>query len=100
MADTFERDDVGPMALATAVDVMGKVVRGEIKVRDPATLIRVLVDIARAEEGLPTGPTTIVAHVGTDAVARAMALRDEARAALARVVDVDSAQTGTDTDAL
>lgn len=94
VADKVDRDELGTLALAAAVDIMGKVVAGTVKVRDPAAWVRVLVDIARAEEGLPTS-TSVVAHVGTDAVARALALRDEARAALAYVVDTDSAQTGT-----
>lgn len=67
------------MALAAAVDVMGRVARGDIKLRDPAAYLRVLFDIARAEEGLPSA---VVAHVSADAMARALALRDAARDAL------------------
>jgi hypothetical protein len=82
LANTVRRDDLGPMALAVAVDTLGRLARGEIPIRnagEAADLVRVLVDVARIESGDPTSQS-IVAHVG---VAEVQALRDQARQALA-----------------
>ena len=63
---------------------MAQVASGAVPVRngdEAATLLRALVDVARLESGDPTS-TTVVAHVGSDAMARVVALRDAARAAI------------------
>jgi len=78
LANTFHRDELGPMAAAAAIDAIGRVQRGEWKVRDPADWVRVLVDVARLEAGEATS-AALIAHVGADQV---RALRDQARAAL------------------
>jgi hypothetical protein len=67
--------------LVMALDAIGRVQRGEWKVRDPADWVRVLVDVARLEAGQPTS-ASIVAHVGREAAAGVLALREQARAAL------------------
>jgi len=74
----FGREDLGPTAAAAALDAIGRVQRGEWKVRDPADWVRVLVDVARLEASEATS-ASIVAHLGADQV---RALRDQARAAL------------------
>lgn len=81
LAGLAERADLGPVAVAAALDAIGRVQRGEWSVRDPADWVRVLVDVARLEAGEATS-ASIVAHVGRDAAAGVMALRDQARAAL------------------
>ena len=88
VADAVDRDSLGHHAAAVAGYVMGLVTTGAVPVRhagDAAELIRVLVDVARLEEGAPTS-TSVVAHVST---ADVVALRDQARRALGVVVDVD-----------
>ncbi|HKE51286.1 MAG TPA: hypothetical protein VKE25_07230, partial [Actinomycetes bacterium] len=96
---TFDRDRLGTHAAACASWLMGRVVSGQIPVRngdEAATLLRALVDVARIEAGQPTG-TTVVAHLGSSAMAEVLALRDQARAALGmgNAVDIDSATTST-----
>lgn len=72
------REDLGPVAAAAALDMIGRVSRGEVQVRDPADWVRVLVDIARLEAGEATS-TSLVAHVSAG---RVLELRDQARRAL------------------
>ena len=80
VAASYDRSELGPIAAAAALDAIGRVQRGEWKVRDPADWVRVLVDVARLEAGEATS-AAIVAHVGRDA-AGVLALRDQARRAL------------------
>jgi hypothetical protein len=94
LAGSYRREDLGPAAVAAALDMIGRVVRGEQSVRDPADWVRVLVDVARLEAGEPTS-ASVVAHVGGAALARARELRDEARAAL-DAVPSSSAQAADD----
>jgi hypothetical protein len=61
--------------------MIGRVARGEQAVRDPADWVRVLVDVARLEAGEVTS-ASVVAHVGREAAAAVIALRDRARAAV------------------
>jgi hypothetical protein len=82
--EAFDRDRLGPDAAAAAGYVIGRIVTGSIPIRhaeDAATLLRALVDVARLEAGQPTTATAVL-HVGADATARVLALRDQARAAL------------------
>lgn len=81
LAATVERVELGPMAVAAAIDLIGRVTRGEQRVSDPAAWLRALVDVARLEAGEPTS-ASVVAHVGRDAVAAVVAAREEARRAL------------------
>jgi hypothetical protein len=63
-----DRGELGPAARAAAIDLIGRVCVGEIRVRhagDAAILIRVLVDIARLEENQPTR-TAVVAHLSSE----------------------------------
>jgi len=78
LAEAVRREDLGPAALAAAVDIIGRVVRGEQSVRDPAEWLRALVDVVRLESGEPTS-ASVVAHLRGDAVAAVVAARDEAR---------------------
>ena len=59
---------------------------------EAAELLRALVDVARLEAGQPTS-ASIVAHVGREAAAGVLALREQARAALGEstAVAADSA---------
>ena len=86
--DTYPRDQLGPAAAALALDIIGRVARGEITVRhaqDASELIRTLVDIARLEQGEPTS-ASVIAHVDASVVAARVAeLQRSARAALAAV---------------
>lgn len=82
LSKLVDRADLGPVAIAAALDMIGRVARGEQAVKDPAEWVRVLVDIARLESGDPTS-TSIVAHLG---VAEVKALRDQARQTLALTV--------------
>jgi hypothetical protein len=67
------------------MDMIGRVTRGEVTVRDPAEWVRVLVDVARIEEGQHTS-AALVAHLSSeDTAARVAALQTSARAALERV---------------
>jgi hypothetical protein len=73
--------------------MIGRVSSGDQRVPDPAAWVRVLVDVARLEAGEATS-ATLVAHVGSDAAARVLALQAQARAALSATVqaadDVDT----------
>src|SRR5436190_19075818 len=51
MAVSFDRDQLGPLAAAAAVHMIGEVGSGRQRVRDPAAGVRVLVDVARLEAG-------------------------------------------------
>lgn len=93
LAATARREDLGPAAVAAALDMIGRVTRGEQTVRDPDAWVRVLVDVARLEAGESTS-NTIVAHVGARATDHVLALRDQARAAL----DASSAVQAVDED--
>jgi hypothetical protein len=93
MAQTYNREELGPIAVAAALDAIGRVQRGEWKVRDPADWVRVLVDVARMEEGQPTS-TSLVAHVHA---ADVLALRDQARAALSATATAAEDIPGHDT---
>jgi hypothetical protein len=88
IASTVNRDQLGPMAAAAAVHMIGEVVSGRQKVRDPAAWVRVLVDVARLEAGEVTSAVARV-DVTAEDIARAVALRDAARRALGPVIDVD-----------
>jgi hypothetical protein len=85
----YPRDQLGPAASALALDVIGRVARGEVKVRhaqDASELIRVLVDVARLEKGEPTS-ATVIAHVDSATIAaRVGQLQAQARAALGVLV--------------
>ena len=97
LALSYERDQLGDSAAALAMEMIGRVSRGEIPVRngsEAAELVRVLVDVARIEAGQYTSATVTVK---ADDIARAVALRDAARNAIDVVdvldVDEDGAQT-------
>lgn len=80
-----ERGQLGNVAAAAAMDMIGRVARGEVKPRDPAEWVRVLVDVARLEGGQHTS-AALVAHIGGDnAATRVDALQASARAALVKV---------------
>jgi hypothetical protein len=79
LVGSFDREALGPLAAAAAADMIGRVARGEQAVRDPADWVRVLVDVARLEAGEVTS-ASVVAHVGREAAAAVIALRDRARA--------------------
>lgn len=82
---THERGILGPVAAAAAIDAIGRVARGEVTPRDWTEWVRVMVDVARLEEGQHTS-AALVAHLGSDdTAARVAALQTSARAALARV---------------
>jgi hypothetical protein len=101
---TFSRETLGPDAAAAAGWVVAQVVAGKVPMRnadEAATLLRALVDVARLEGGESTD-MRVVAHIGADATAAVLALRDQARRAIgmAGVVDVSAAATAVvDTDA-
>jgi hypothetical protein len=92
LARQAERADLGPAAVGAALDMIGRVVSGDQRVPDPAAWLRALVDVARLEAGEATS-ATLVAHVGSDAAARVLALQARARSALSSTVlaadDVD-----------
>jgi hypothetical protein len=63
-----DRGELGTTARAAAIDLIGRVVVGEIPIRngtDAANLIRVLVDVARLEENQPMR-TAMVAQLSTE----------------------------------
>jgi hypothetical protein len=98
--DAYPREQLGPAAASLALDLIGRVGRGEVKVRhaqDASDLIRVLVDVARLEEGEPTS-TAVIAHVDSATVAaRVGQLQAQARAALGVLVcDRAGEQPGRD----
>lgn len=99
--DTFDRETLGPDAAAAAGWVVAQVVAGKVPMRnadEAATLLRALVDVARLEAGQSTS-NAVVAHVGPNAVASILELRDQARAALAVATDVVVADIVDDDDA-
>jgi hypothetical protein len=72
VAGTYERAELGPMAMAAAADLIGRVVRGDVPVRnggEAAELLRALVDVARIEAGDATR-TVAVAHLSGPALAQ------------------------------
>lgn len=79
--DRFERSALGPMAAAAAMWTIAEVVAGRMKVRDPAAWVRVLVDVARLEEGQVTSATANVQVLAND-VDRARELQQMARQAI------------------
>jgi hypothetical protein len=81
VGDSFKREALGPLCAAAAVHMIGEVVSGRQRVRDPAAWVRVLVDVARLEAGEVTSATATVA-VTADDVRRAVELREVARRAL------------------
>jgi hypothetical protein len=86
--ETLQRDQLGPIAAAAAVHLIGRLLAGEIKLRgaDFAPTVRALVDIARLEAGEPTS-SALVTHVTADEViARVRALQTSAIAALSAPV--------------
>jgi hypothetical protein len=88
LATTFDRENLGPAAAAVAMELIGRVSRGEIPVRhagDAAELVKVLVDVARLEAGESTS-NAVVAHVTSDQLARVRALQEQARTALSSAV--------------
>jgi hypothetical protein len=95
IVDLYPRAELGPAAAALALDIIGRVGRGEVKVRhahDASELIRVLVDVARLEEGEPTS-TAVIAHVDSaTVVARVGQLQAQARAALGVLVRDEAAE--------
>jgi hypothetical protein len=71
LAATYQRHELGPIAIAAAVDLIGRVTRGEIPVRnggEVAELVRALVDIGRMESG-DAQRTVAVAHLSGPALA-------------------------------
>jgi hypothetical protein len=71
LAAAHERADLGPMAMAAAADLIGRVVRGDVPVRnggEAAELLRALVDVGRLEAGDATR-TVAVAHLSGPALA-------------------------------
>jgi hypothetical protein len=94
---SYNRADLGDIAAAAALDAIGRVVRGEVRLRgaDMAPWVRALVDIARLEAGEATS-ASLVAHVSAaDVAARVDALQAQARAALA-IVPADGAGSALD----
>lgn len=79
LTSRFNREDLGRNAAAVANMLMGRVVSGEIEVtgKDVASLVEVLVNIARLEAGQATSHT-VSASMDTDAV---LARIDEIRSA-------------------
>jgi len=72
VAGTYERAELGPMALAAAADLIGRVLRGDVPVRngdEAASLLRALVDIGRIESGDATR-TVAIAHLSGPALAQ------------------------------
>jgi hypothetical protein len=80
-----DRGELGPTARAAAIDLIGRVVMGEVPIRhatDAANLIRVLVDVARLEENQPMR-TAVVANLSSDDVAeRIRQMQQYARASM------------------
>jgi hypothetical protein len=107
LATTFDREHLGPAAAAVAMELIGRVSRGEIPVRhagDAAELVKVLVDVARLEAGESTS-NAVVAHVTSEQLDRVRALQAQARTALAStalavadVVEVEVVDAPTEVD--
>src|SRR5262245_26339288 len=71
LAATWERGDLGPLAFAAAADLIGRVARGDVPVRngsEAADLLRALVDVGRIESG-DAQRTVAVAHLSGPALA-------------------------------
>jgi hypothetical protein len=85
LVEAHNRDNLGPVAAAAAIDLIGRVSAGEVPVRhagDAAELVRVLVDVARLEAGQATSQA-VVAHLTAEATAQRFAeLQQRARAVL------------------
>ena len=85
--ETFDREHLGENAAALASWVMGEVAAGRIPIRnadEAATLLRVVVDIARLEAGQVTSATASV----TVSPADLLRLSGEARALAMHAIDV------------
>jgi hypothetical protein len=94
LSASVRREDLGPAAVAAALEMIGRVSSGDQRVPDPAAWVRVLVDVARLEAGEATS-ASVVAHVGADAAARVLALQARARVALSATVQaVDDVDPG------
>lgn len=89
LIEASPREQLGPAAAACAQHLVGQVASGEVRIRhvgDAAELIKVLVDVARLEEGQHTA-ATIVAHADSGATLERLAqIRADARAALGGLV--------------
>lgn len=97
LTDVHDRDRLGPIAAAAAMDCIGRVSSGEVPIRnasEAAEWVRVLVDVARLEAGEATS-ASIVAHIGP---AEVKSLRDEARKALASPAPTPVALAAADVD--
>ena len=82
----YDRGTLGDSAAVVALDLLGRVSRGEIAVRngsEAAELFRALVDVVRLESGESTS-NTIVAHLSGDPLARFRELQLEAQSVLGR----------------
>jgi hypothetical protein len=65
---THKREDLGPAAAAAALSMIARVERGEVRPRDPAEWVRVMVDVSRLEMGAHT-QASLVAHLSGPALA-------------------------------
>jgi hypothetical protein len=89
LAQAHERGDLGGIAMAAAAELIGRVVRGDVPVRngdEAAGLLRALVDIGRLESGDPTR-TVAVAHLSGPALAQR--LRELQRSSAVQAADDD-----------
>ena len=77
--NTFQREQLGPAALAAASVIIGRILRNEIEIseKSAADLIRTLTDIGRMEAGQATSLSGVV-HVGKADLERLQALRESA----------------------
>jgi hypothetical protein len=94
LAATYRREELAPIAIGAAIDLIGRVTRGEIPVRngsEVAELVRALVDIGRMESGDPAR-TVAVAHLSGPALAERL------RALQATAVTTSSSAANTATD--
>lgn len=85
IAETHDRSMLGPTLAAVAMELAGRVARGEIPVRngdEAATLVRTFVDIARLEAGQATSHSVHATISPADALARIEELQRAARQAL------------------
>jgi len=91
LAETYQRQELGPIAIAAAIDLIGRCARGEIPVRngaEAADLVRALVDIGRLEAG-EAQRSVAVAHLSGPALATRLRelQRDDVSAAVSAVAD-------------
>lgn len=91
LAATYERGELGPIAIAAAVDLIGRVARGDVPIRngsEAADLIRALVDIGRLEGG-EAQRSVAIAHLSGPALATRLRelQRDDVSAAVSAVAD-------------